>query len=163
MQDHWHEDMCMCSVSQHCEFNLVMQFVQENLFFFWDIKWQLYIHASFRFEDSDSFNILLQAYMLIYSLFHICFISHHSERVALDIPSALCLGWLQQTVSSPFTDSSVNRKTQQRYQSLKRTSWLFVITNRSFFVETRSYFAALISHWWLREGFKLIFKGLGVF
>lgn len=136
---------------------------RKNLFFFRDKKWQLHIHASFRLEVSDSFNILLQAYMVIYSSFHIWFLSHHSERVALDIPSALCPGWLQQTVSSPFTDSSANRKTQHRYQSLKRTAWLSVITNRSFFVDTRSYFAALISHWWLREGFKLIFKGLGVF
>lgn len=135
-----------------------------KIFSFSEIKkWQLYIHASFTFDVSDSFNILLQAYMLIYSLFHIWFLSHHSERVALDMPSALCLGWLQQTVSSPFTDSSANRKTQQRYQSLKRTPWLFVIINWSFFVDIRSYFAALISHWWLREGFKLIFKGLGVF
>lgn len=65
---------------------------------------------------------------------HIWFLSRHFERAALDIPSALCLGWLQQIVSSPFTDSSANRKNtaEIRYQSLKRTSWLFVISNRSF-------------------------------
>lgn len=47
---------------------------------------------------------------------------------------AFCLGWLQQTVSSPFAVSSANRKNtaEIRYQSLKRTSWLFVISNRSF-------------------------------
>lgn len=128
-RDGWHEGMCNHIASS--TWALLVKAICPGTHFFWDkndnsaavCQDQIWRHLQY-IVASTHVNLFFATGRprLIW------FLSHHIESAAQYIPSALCLGWLQQTVSSSFTDSSATRKNtvEIRYQSLKRTSWLFV-------------------------------------
>lgn len=126
MQDRWHEGMR----------NSIASLIWASFsIFFWDKNDNSTGYASIRFEVSDIFNILLQAYMLIYSsplegratsdYVHITLKEQHWIFQVL-------FAWVDYNKQLARPSQIQVQIVDIKYQSLKRTSWLFVISNRSF-------------------------------